>query len=53
MVDVVILIVATSLSATRLKPEIVTDKEFGSTVNVNNVVGMNSVWYLGLILYLS
>ena len=47
MVDVIILIVATSLSATRLKPEFVPDKEFGSTMNVNYVVEMSIVWYLG------
>ena len=36
-VDVFILIVATSLSATRLHPEIVPDKEFGNTTNVSGV----------------
>ena len=36
MVDVIILMVATPLSSTRLKPEVVPDKEFGSTVNVND-----------------
>ena len=33
-VDVVILIVATSLSVTRLKPEVIPDKEFGNTTDV-------------------
>ena len=50
IVDVIILTVVTPLFSTRLKPEIVPDREFGSTVNVNDyemegTIIMTNEWF--------